>query len=379
MTDPAPPPLRPSPPGLPAWPEAWRQALAAVRSGVSTAELTAFARQLASLLKSAIPLERALELLEEFAESAAFRQVLAEVRQAVAAEASLSEALGRFPEVFPAAFLGMVKAGEVGGGLPPFLDRLADEMEIMERFRIRVRQAFLIPGALAGLVFYLFVALALSRARAIFLGMRLEVPWVVTAAFQLTEVTMAWKPLSLLLYLGFPALCLRLGFLLQDLHGLGAGRVLLDPVVRRLPWVGELAFAHAMSRFSWALGTLVTGGVPILAAVGAATDAAAHPRIVRAAEVLRRSLRRGEPLGERVRFGRDLPFLFSQVLAVGEQTGRIDVSLDRMAGLYAAEVRPVLERAVRRIPFLVAGVTVLLLVVVSLSLFLSFIALMSAG
>ncbi|NLI78909.1 MAG: hypothetical protein GX442_21010 [Candidatus Riflebacteria bacterium] len=377
MTDSSRPSSLP-PAWLPPLPEALYQAQAAVRSGVSTGELAAFARQLASLLKSAIPLERALELLEEFAESAAFRKVLAEVRQAVAAEASLSDALGRYPEVFPAVFLGMVRAGEVGGGLPPFLDRLADEMETMERFRIRVRQAFLIPGALAGFVFYLFVVIVLSRARVIFLGMKLDIPWVVGVALQLTEVTMAWKPLSFLLYLGFPALALRLGFLLQDLHALGAGRVLLDPVVRRLPWVGKLAFSHAMSRFSWALGTLVAGGVPILAAIGAATDAAAHPRIVRAAEVLRRSLRHGEPLGDRVRFGRDLPFLFSQVLAIGEQTGRVDVSLDRMAGLYAAEVRPVLERAVRRIPFLVAGVTVLLLVVVSLSLFMTFTALMSA-
>jgi general secretion pathway protein F len=300
-------------------------------------------RYLATLVGANFPLDRALGTVARVTARADVAEALGTVRERVRSGAALAEALGEQPGIFPRLAVGMTRAGERGGHLAEALGRLADHLEREEGLRAQLLSAMLYPlvmllvggAAVAVLVLYVlprFVTLlddagvALPRSTALLLK---------TGAF-LGE----WWPVLLLA--GIAA-----GLLTVVAYRSPTGRTLTDNVLLRLPIIGPLRQRLAAARLGRSLATLLESGLPILPALDVAADSLTSTAA--AGEVLeaREEVRAGVPLATALGRGHAFPYVFMQMVQLGEEGGRLPEMLERAANAAEQDLQRGLERLMR--------------------------------
>ncbi|MEE9280667.1 MAG: type II secretion system F family protein [Myxococcota bacterium] len=300
-------------------------------------------RYLATLMSAGFPLDRALGTVARVVVRADVSGALRAVRERVRAGSELADALAERPRMFPRLAVGMTRAGERGGHLAEALERLAQHLEREERLRSQVVSAMLYPllvmgvGGVAVLVLLLYV---LPR----FVGILDEVG--------------AGLPLSTLLLLNagaflgrwWPALLLGAvlaALLVTSSRRSESGRARSDAVLARLPVLGPLRQRLAAARFGRSLSTLLDNGLPILPALDISAsglaDAAAAAEVMRAREEVQAGVR----LALALRRGRAFPYVFLQMVELGEESGQLAQMLERAATAAEQELERGLERLVR--------------------------------
>ncbi len=300
-------------------------------------------RYLATLMSAGFPLDRALGTVARVVVRADVSGALRAVRERVRAGSGLADALAERPRMFPRLAVGMTRAGERGGHLAEALERLAQHLEREERLRSQVVSAMLYPllvmgvGGVAVLVLLLYV---LPR----FVGILDEVG--------------AGLPLSTLLLLNagaflgrwWPALLLGAvlaALLVTSSRRSESGRARSDAVLARLPVLGPLRQRLAAARFGRSLSTLLDNGLPILPALDISAsglaDAAAAAEVMRAREEVQAGVR----LALALRRGRAFPYVFLQMVELGEESGQLAQMLERAATAAEQELERGLERLVR--------------------------------
>ncbi len=310
-----------------------------IRKRVPSSHLTVFTRQFASLVRSAVPLLRALKILEEQARHPRLRAVLREVMEDVRQGENLSAALAKFPAVFSDLYVNLIRSGESSGALDVILDQLAKQAEQEDAMRARVRMAFTYPAVVGvvgcGTVIFLmtFVMPRLSRLL-VGLGDRLPLP--TRLLLLITGWMSSWW---------FWAAC-AVGILgLAVLwRGMGEhGRWILDRLILRAPLLGPLIQQTEIARFARSFGLQINHGISILQAVDVATKVVGH-RVIRAElQRLPEGLRQGNTLSNTLNGSIvGTPFLVN-TLAVGEESGKIGDALVEVAFYYERETQRLLE------------------------------------
>jgi type II secretory pathway component PulF len=330
-----------------------------VGSGVKLAPLT---RQLATLLSSGVPLARALEVLIEQTESPRARGCLSGVLDSVRGGADLSAALGARPDVFPEIMVSMVRVGEASSNLDTLLLRLAELFEKQEEARGEVRAALAYP--LLVLVLSLASALVLMlavvpRFEELFLGVggRLPLPTRVLCALSRLLVEGWWVVAA--------------GLVLLAVAARAAGRsarvsAAWDRAKLRLPVAGRLYRHAAVARFARSLGTLAQAEVPIVEALGVVEAAAGNAAYAASIGGMRRQVQQGVALAELMRSEGVFPPLAVQMVAVGEETGRLDQMLLRVAAIYDREAANMTKLMTSLLaPALILGVAVIVAFIIA--------------
>ncbi|WP_284348617.1 type II secretion system F family protein [Roseisolibacter agri] len=299
-----------------------------------------FARTLATLLEAGVPLERALAFTTEQAAHPAVAAALGDVRQAVRGGAGLSASLSKHPAVFGPLAVAMLGAGEAAGALAPAAARLADHLDEAAELRAQVRAALLYPALMAG-VAAVGVTVLLLVVVPRFVAMLGEVGGTLPLS------TRALVAASRVLVGGWWA------WLLLAVAGVAGARGWLAVPANRVRWhaarlglpvVGTLERRWATARVARTLGLLLAGGERLLPALRVA--AGASPNLAFGAGVSRAADRVAE--GERLSpaLSGVVPPLAAQLLAVGEETGRLGPMAERVADVYDVEVRRALRTAV---------------------------------
>lgn len=299
-----------------------------------------FARTLATLLEAGVPLERALAFTAEQAAHPQVAAALADVRQAVRGGAGLAASLARHPTIFGPLAVAMLGAGEAAGALAPAAARLADHLDEAAELRAQVRAALLYPALMAG-VAAVGVTVLLLVVVPRFVTMLGEVGGtlprstrlLVAASRVLVGGWWAW------LLLAVAAVAGARGWL-----SVPANRARWHAARLALPVVGPLERRWATARVTRTLGLLLAGGERLLPALRVAAGAA--PNLAVGAGVERAAARVAE--GERLApaLAGVVPPLAAQLLAVGEETGRLGPMAERVADVYDVEVRRALRTAV---------------------------------
>ncbi len=223
-------------------------------------DLLVFTQELHTLVRSGFPLDRSLSVLAQLAESPALAEVVQDVLKEVKGGKSFSEALGKYPEVFPKVYVNMVKAGEAGGVLDEVLGRLASFLETSENLRSYIVGAMIYPvllsvvGIASMTILTLFVV---PRFASIFqdMGVPLPLPMAVHEGPERRDHGYWWLILLLI------ALTV---FLIRRSRSSPEGRLKWDRWLLRLPLLGPVIRKIEVARFSRTLGTLLHGGVPLL-------------------------------------------------------------------------------------------------------------------
>ena len=300
-------------------------------------------RYLATLVDAGFPLDRALGTVVRVVARADVAQALRTVREQVRSGATLADSLAEQPRTFPRLAVGMTRAGERGGHLADALGSLADHLEREEGLRAQLVSAMLYPllmivvGGTAVLVLVLYV---LPR----FVSLLDEVGAALPRSTRLLLETSAflgqWWPVLLLA-------AVAAAFLGTAYRRSAPGRAATDALLLRLPLVGPLRQRLVATRLGRSLATLLESGLPILPSLDVAADSLADTAAAREVLLAREEVRAGVPLAAALGRGRAFPYLFLQMVELGEEGGRLPEMLQRAATSAEAELQRGLERLLR--------------------------------
>ncbi|MFP8779412.1 type II secretion system inner membrane protein GspF [Hydrogenophaga sp. RWCD_12] len=301
----------------------------------SATGLAVWTRQLAGLVSSGLPLERALSALSEEAEKDEQRRLVASLRAEVNAGASFATALMQHPREFSPIYTGVIAAGEQSGQLGTVLERLADDLETREALKNKLIGASLYPAivTLVAIVIVIFlVSYVVPQVAGVFAGSKRALPFLTVAMLAISSFVRSygWVMLGLVIAAGASVVLARRN---------DALRLRMDAAWLRLPLVGRLARGYNAARFAGTLAMLSGAGVPILRALQTAAETLSN-RAMRAdaldALVL---VREGAPLASALASKKRFPPLVAMFARLGEQTGQLPVMLQRAAAQLGAEVQ----------------------------------------
>ncbi|MDP2167051.1 MAG: type II secretion system F family protein [Thermodesulfovibrionales bacterium] len=308
---------------------------------ISKKDLLRFTHELGNLLESGIPIDKALFILSEHSEKERMRAVIKKVYIDIQKGQSLSQAMAGH-EVFPRLYVNMIRAGEAGGILEPVIRRLAAFLEMTASFREEVISALIYPILLAivgGLAVAVLMLYVVPRFAQIFedMGQALPAPTLILLKVSGWFVSYWW------LMLGAAVLSFAL---LKTYAKTKEGRLFMDGLKLRMPVVKTLHMKFVIARFARTLGTLIQSGVPILEAIRISREVVGNEVISGSLQTLEEGVKKGRgvagPLGESGVF----PPIVVQMIAVGEEAGRLEETFLTVADRFEAESRNLIKRAV---------------------------------
>lgn len=323
---------------------------------VTRDNLLSITRELATLLQAGLPLDRALELLINLAPSAPVATMLQGIRDEVRGGRSLSQALDARREVFSRFYVNIVRAGEAGGALATVLKRLAETMDRSKELRESIRSALIYPTILVGvavmsvMILLVFVVpqFETTFAQA---GKALPIPTqvVIVAGTFLQHWWWALIPAIILLVLWF-----------RRRGRIPAVRRSRDAKLLRMPLVGDLLTKLEVARFARTLSTLIGNGVTLLGALAIVKETMGNLVLSDALDGVIAKLREGKGFGRPLADTGLYPRLATQMILVGEESGRLEEMLTRVADVYDREVAVGTRRFLAVLePVLILGLAVL--------------------
>jgi general secretion pathway protein F len=326
-----------------------------------TTGLAVWTRQLAGLVASGLPLERALTALADEAEDPRQRELVAHLRSEVNAGAPFARALASAPREFDEVYRGVVAAGEQSGALGPVLERLADDLEERQELKGKLIGATLYPAivSLIAIVIVIFlVTYVVPQVASVFTSSKRALPTLTVAMLGISSFVRHWGwLLALVIAGGFGLLTLMLRN--------AAFRESFDAGWLTLPLVGRLARGYNAARFAGTLSMLAGAGVPILKALQAAAETLSNRAMRADAMDALTQVREGAPLASALSGKKRFPGILAMFSRLGEQTGQLPLMLERAARQLGTEVqRRALQMATILEPLLIVvmGVVVMLIV-----------------
>ncbi len=298
-------------------------------------------RQLATLVGAGVPVVSALQSLSAQIDDPRNRRVLTEIQEAVRSGMSLARAVEAHPDAFPELYASMVRAGEESGTLPLSLSRLADHLEAQARTANRVRSALTYPllmASVAALVVIFLLSFVVPKIVGVFTHLGQALPLPTRALIAVSDVFAAGWWVLLLLFAA--AVLAGRRFLATD-----RGKRARDVLLLRLPIIGRIVHLSALSRFARTLSTMGAGGIPIDRALRIVAPVVGNTVIAEHIDAAAARVVEGTSLSEALRQHADIPPTLVQMVAVGEETGKLDYLLDKMGEAIDGEVEARLSRA----------------------------------
>jgi len=337
------------------------QGLRFTRRVFSSTGLVVWTRQIAGLVGSGLPLERALTSLSDEAEDPRQRELIAHLRAEVNAGSSFARALGSAPREFDEVYRGVVAAGEQSGALGQVLERLADDLEERQALKAKLIGATLYPAivSLISIVIVIFlVTYVVPQVASVFASSKRALPGLTVAMLGISAFLRGYGWLLLLALVAGGA---TLAVMLRN----AAFRESFDAGWLGLPLIGRLSRGYNAARFAGTLAMLAGAGVPILKALQAAAETLSNRAMRADAMEALVQVREGAPLASALAGKKRFPGLLAMFSRLGEQTGQLPQMLDRAAKQLAAEVqRRAMQAATILEPLLIVGMGGVVLLIV---------------
>jgi type IV pilus assembly protein PilC len=297
---------------------------------VSTEDMIMFNVQFANMIGAGINILSSLLTMAKQIENKRLKETIGDIARNIEAGDSLSSALTRHPGIFSKLFLNMVKAGEASGKLPAVLNSFAKFSEHQADLRQKIKGALFYPIILlfAGIAVTLFIiAFIIPQFAEIFLKTGIRLPLVTLILYKIgITIKHFWFSFILL----FIVIVLGVRYYAQTERA----RFLIDRVKLRLPILGPLYRKAAISRFSRTLATLVASGVPILQSLDMVKEVIGNEVLAQVVGNVRNSVERGQSISQTLKISEEFPADAVQMISVGEETGNLDVMLNKISDFY---------------------------------------------
>lgn len=342
---------------------------------IKARHVTIFSRQFATMINSGLAMLRALYILENQTQNAKLAAIIGQLRNDVEGGMSLSDSLEKHPNIFSRLYVNMVRAGEAGGILDETLDRVAAQLESEDSLKRQVRSAMVYPLLIA--VFAVLVLMAMMMFiipifAKMYADLGSQLPMLTRIMVNISNTIRSIYGLFIGVFIGGGI------YGLVRLKRTERGTLVWDNMKLRLPMgIGEIIRKLSMARFSRTLSTLVASGVPILQAIDITGETAGNAVVTNAMVGVKTSVKEGRPMSEPLSQVSVFPPMVVQMIAVGEETGAVDVMLTKIADFYEDEVNAAVKSLTSILePIMMIGVGGLVGVIV-ISLYLPIFNLMS--
>ncbi len=303
------------------------------RDRITPGDVTTFTRQLSTMINAGLPITEAILILRTQSKGS-MQKIVSQILADIEAGDSFSNSLAKHPKVFSRTYIALVKSGEVGGVMDAVLLRLADNMEKQQEFGNRVRGAMIYPVIIiVGMLIVSFVMMifVIPKLTSLYVdfGATLPAP---------TRILMAVS--------GF---FIRFWYVMIALVGIGAyvfslykatpeGRRGIDAFIFKIPIFGELQRKIILTDLTRTLSLMVGSGVPILEALNITSEVVTNTIISDALKDSAKQIERGFPIAfSFARHPEAFPFILSQMIAVGEETGKMDEVLTKVGHIFEVE------------------------------------------
>lgn len=313
-------------------------------------------RQLATLLGAGLPLVPAIAALTSQTRSQSFKKMLAKIKDSIVEGNSFARSLSLFPGTFSALYINMVTAGETSGALEIVLERLADITEKQQALKNRIRSAMAYPilmSLIGVLVLFLLLTFIVPNITSIFTDMNQTLPAPTLFLIRISDI---FKIYWWIILIGIAAAVL----ILRRINKTVKGGYVFDKIKLQLPRLGLLTKKLAVARFSRTLGSLLENGVSMLPALGIVKNIVGNALIADAIEDASKEVSKGKGLGSALAESKIFPDLSIQMIQVGEQSGKLEEMLNKVADVFESEV----EGSIMTMTSLLEPVMILMMAVI---------------
>ncbi len=297
-------------------------------------ELYLFSKQLAGLIKSGVPLLRALEVISEQTKSVYLTKVILDVAIGVKSGRSFSSCLMDFADIFPPLFIAMVRAGEEMGRLREMLNSIADYLKKQQEFSAKVRAALVYPALMlaVGFLTVIFIlTFVMPKMAVIFVGsgQRLPLPTVIVMGIS-RFFQHFWIPLGLVMSVAVVTF--------SRWRATPQGAWAIGSFLLRVPLVRDMVIKADLARFSGTMRLLLVSGLPIIRAIEVAVPTVHNPQLKLDLLNCAADLSAGENFGQSLAKSALIPSMMIQLVAVGEESGSLNESLGDVALAYEEDI-----------------------------------------
>jgi len=309
-------------------------------SGIRRRDILFFTQEMATLLNSGIPLDRALAIAGELTERPRFRAVVLDVLRLIKGGKSFGDALGAYPDHFSNLYINMVRAGEASGSMGLIFTRLAEFERTRDDLQGYIVSSLIYPGLLALVGFGSILVLlnfVVPRFASVFEETRMKMPLPTKILLEMSNAVQTYGWMAALVIIG-GAIALYTYVRTQS------GRLWWDTFRLKVPLLGDALRKAETARFARAMGTLVANSVPLVQSLGIAAATLNNRKIAGSLESVSQGIKRGEGIATPLKRTGEFPALAGHLLTVGEETGKLDEMFHRMADIYETDTRAAIRR-----------------------------------
>ncbi|MEM9301829.1 MAG: type II secretion system F family protein [Pseudomonadota bacterium] len=341
--------------------EALLGSMTSIGKRVSAKDVGEFTQQLATLLGAGLPLDRAMHILLDLSEEGPLKDMVQAVRDQVRGGSSLSDALEAQHGVFSRLYINMVRAGEAGGTLDVSLEQLAEYLERAQELKNSVVSAMIYPIillAIVGISLFVLLGYVVPQFMPIFEELGAELPLI-------TQIVLGAGEFLQQFWWGLILAVLLLVTWVRGQFANPNTRLVWDGYLLRVRLLGKLIGQIEMARFTRTVGTLLTNGVPMLGALSIGRKVMTNTVMAGAVGEAAKEVKTGGALAHNLAKSELFPKLALQMISVGEETGKLDEMLVKVADTYDTEVRLTIDRLMAAlVPILILGLAAIVAVIV---------------
>ena len=306
---------------------------------VKLEDMIMFTRQLVTLQSAGLPLLMSLAAIKEQTESKTLKNVIAQLILDVESGTNFADALGRHPDIFNEIYINMVKSGEASGTLDEVLERLAMLTEQQMETQAKIRSATMYPIIVIStliIAFLVVVTFVLPRFADLFTRFSVDLPLPTKILLAINYGVKHWWYIIL-------TVLISVIFLFKKYISTQQGRLAWDNFKIKVPVFWPLVLKITMSRFARVTSSLIKSGIPLLQVLEMASKTTGNSIVARSIENIKTSVNNGKPMNEPMRIDKLFPPIVTQMVSVGESTGRLDQLLTRVSDYYDRQVEYTLK------------------------------------
>lgn len=307
--------------------------LKSITEKITVGDITTFTRQFATMINSGLPMTEALLILRSQAKGS-LQKVVAQILADVEEGQSLSASMSKHPQAFSKTYIALIKSGEMGGVMDEVLVRLADTMEKQQEFRGKIKGAMIYPIIIiVGMIGVAFVMMVfvLPQIMDLFTQFDTELPITTKILIAVSNITTRFWPIMILAAGGF-------AFAFKRYRETEEGKRKVDRFIFKIPLIGDLQRQIVLADLTRTLSLMVGSGVAITESISITSDVAGNSVVADALKDVNKMVEKGFPIAFAFsRHPEAFPFILSQMIAVGEETGKIDEVLDKISHVFETE------------------------------------------
>lgn len=312
---------------------------------VKIKDLVIFSRQFAVLMGAKVPVVRALKTVAKQTKHKKLREVVIDIADEAESGLSLSVSMAKHPKVFSPFYVNMIRSGETTGRLEDVMNYMADQMERDYDLMSKIKGAMTYPiFVIFGLVVvgFIMMTFVVPKLTAVLKESGTELPWTTKALIFTSDFMKAYA-----IQIVIAAILAVIG--LQYWIRTEKGRRIWDEIILYIPVFGPLLQRIYLIRFTRSFGTLVSGGVDIPASLEVCADVVGNAKYKELISKTRQEVMDGHSISSVFESEKTMPKMVSQMMTVGEETGRLSEVLDKLTAFYARELQNLVDNLVSAI------------------------------